>query len=922
MQPELILAISILIFLTIIFIIHLLLKFLITQNTAKVISQTKRVLLQIKVTKNSETGPLAAEQMFAALHGIFERKSFSDKFKGTSLQNHLSFEIASLKNNIYFFVQTPVELRDLVENQFYAQYPRVEIHEVEDFAADPHLDPAKLAMIELGLTKDQVFPIKTFPQFSDTIQGVSHDPLSAITSALSKIDNPEDQVWLQIMARPVADTWQNLGEKFTSQIKSGKDPNIKPTPFIKVIKVIFFPIIIIGKVLSFMLSTGADSETGDDPSAPEMTETQKKQNIAILEKSAKLGFEVKINALYFSPHATASSAKSKLQAVAGAFKQFNQTSLNGFKPKRPKTDTFFQKLLPQSVNLTNFKTRAFPPDSGFILNIEELATIFHLPNELVKTPNIAWVTSKKEEAPSNLPIEGQEDVTTLGITNFRNLREKFGIRLPDRKRHIYILGKTGMGKTTLLGNMIYDDIHAGKGLAYIDPHGDMAEEILSFVPSWRINDVIYFNPTDGDFPIGFNLLEYRHPSQKPLVVDAVVSVFKKQFGDSWGPRMEWVLMNTISALLDTPGTTLMGILRMYTDSHFREKIVANVKDPVAKEYWTSEFPRYNPNDIPVIVGPIQNKIGQFLSNPMMRNMLGQSKSSISLRDAMDEGKIIICNLSRGRLGENSMGLLGAMLVNKFQLEAMSRADIPEKDRKDFFLYVDEFQNFATDSFTVILSEARKYALGLCVANQYIAQMSDEVRDAVFGNVGSLITFQVGADDAEFMSRQFGEQIMPPDMADLGVGEIYVKMLVDMMPTTVFSAKTVWEPDKTKYPENSSKIVTVSRERYAIPRKIIEDKILKWSASTAAARAEDLVRTNKNRKKKGKPPIVIPGMTPKKFSPQNPQQGTPSTSKPDPAVAAQLKKQFGFDPKKFPDVPTPTAFGKPKPADKPTDSDKK
>ncbi|MCX6807806.1 MAG: type IV secretion system DNA-binding domain-containing protein [Patescibacteria group bacterium] len=882
-------------------------------ETKKFQAAKKRILLQIKVTKNAETGPVAAEQMLATLHGIYEKKRWNDKLHGDAVQDHLSFEIASIKNNIYFYVNVPEELKDFVENQFYAQYPRVEITEAPDYAKNiPEEHINRLAMINLILVKNDVLPIKTYNEFEDKAAGTMQDPLSAITATMNKIDNSDDQVWLQILARPIGDEWQKLGENWVNAVKAGKDPekSSDSNSLKKVFKIILFPLFILGHIISAMTAkkTEGGSDSGKERRA-EVSDTQQQQNVAILTKSAKLGYEVKINALYYSPYATSAGAKSKLQAVAGAFKQFNQTSLNGFEPKTPKKGIMKNPKTP-TENLQEYQQRSFfaKDRRRFILNIEELATIYHQPNQLVRTPNIVWVTSKKEEAPSNLPIEGEEGVTVLGVTNFRNLRKKFGIRLKDRKRHIYILGKTGMGKTTLLGNMIYGDIHSGKGLAYIDPHGDMAEEILEYIPSWRANDLVYFNPADTDYPIGFNLFEVRNEAQKPLVVSSVVSIFKKQFGDSWGPRMEWVLLNTISALLDSPGNTLLGILRMYTDESFRDRVVSQVRDPVAKDYWQNEFPNYNPRELPTIVGPIQNKVGQFLSSPVMRNMLGQPKSDLNLRDAMDSGKIIICNLSRGLLGENNMGLLGAMLVNKFQLDAMSRADTPPKDRRDFFLYVDEFQNFATEAFGVILSEARKYALSLCVANQYIGQMKDEVKEAVFGNVGSMITFQVGAEDAEFMVKQFGEQLLPGDLADLGVGEIYIKMLIDMMPSPVFSAKTIWDPDRLKYPEQIEKLRRISRERYAVPKSVIEEKILRWADNAAEARK---TAAPAHRQSGGNNPYAK-----KKYDnappheKNKPQQITPT----DPLVLERLKKlSHGAEsPKSFQTVSAPTSFGAPKP----------
>jgi hypothetical protein len=819
--------------------------------------ETPRVLLRIRVTKNTETGPIAAEQMLSALHGIFNEEAGAK-------QPHLSLEIAALGKEIFFFVETPEEFRELVEQQFYAQYPRIEINEVEDYAA-ADLQGKGIAAGELILSREEIFPIRRAASFADEVVGEQRDPLAAITSTLSRIDSPEDATWLQILIRPVNDDWQKRAEEYAAKVNAGEDPDAPPpgSPWPGIfVRILFFPIWFPFWLLKFLFVSGGEEAPAEEKEErPRVSEESTAQLTEIREKARKLGWKTRIRIVAIAAEGEA-VAKRKVAGVAGAFKQFTQTNLNGFRLETPSRPAGLfgrgKKSIPAEEVAESFRRREFPEGSGFVLNVEELATIYHQPNQLVRTPGISWVTSKKEEAPANLPLDGEDGLCLLGVTNFRNLKKKFGIRLNDRKRHIYILGKTGMGKTTLLGNMIYTDILEGKGLAYIDPHGDMADEMLEMIPPWRRNDVIVFDPSDADFPIGFNLLDCPNENQKPLVVSAVVASFKKQFGESWGPRMEWVLMNTIGALLDAGGQTILGILRMYTDEHYRDKIVEKIKDPVCRSYWREEFPNYNPRELPTIVGPIQNKVGQFLSSPLMRNMLGQPRGKFSIRQAMDEGKIIICNLSRGKLGETNMGLLGSLLVSKFQLEAMGRADIPAAQRKDFFLYVDEFQNFATDAFAVILSESRKYALSLCVANQYIAQMPDEVRESIFGNVGSLITFQVGADDAELMAKQFGEILLPADFAELGVGEVYLKMLVDMMPSPVFSAKTIWEPDARKlWPEGIAAVRKVSRERYAAPREDVVERIERWSASSSESQVEHFAKTSINRRKKGKDPLPVP-----------------------------------------------------------------
>ena len=438
------------------------------------------------------------------------------------------------------------------------------------------------------------------------------------------------------------------------------------------------------------------------------------------------------------------------------------------------------------------------------------------------------------------------DINTLAETNFRNQKCKFGIKTNDRSRHVYIIGKTGTGKTTLLENMAIQDIQSGKGVGIVDPHGEFAQKMLDFVPSNRVNDVIYFNPSDLDYPIAFNVIEKVDPDHRHLVASGLVGVFKKLWAESWGPRLEYLLRNAILALLDYPGSTLLGIMRILTDKTYRNKIVANLKDPVVKAFWVDEFTKYPDRFMAEAVAPIQNKVGQFLTSPLIRNIVGQTASAIDIRKAMDEKKIFIMNLSKGAIGEDNSALLGAMLITRLQLAAMSRVDIPEEERNNFYLYVDEFQNFATESFADILSEARKYRLNLILAHQYIAQMEEVVRDAVLGNVGTLISFRVGAYDAEYLEKEFNPEFNVQDIVNLGFANIYLKLMIDGMASRPFSAITIPSP---KPPEESykEKIIKISRERYATDRKEVEDKIAKWSGVIEMER-QDKTEIEENRMK--------------------------------------------------------------------------
>jgi hypothetical protein len=449
------------------------------------------------------------------------------------------------------------------------------------------------------------------------------------------------------------------------------------------------------------------------------------------------------------------------------------------------------------------------------------------------------------EQPQQQP-SANPNINFFAIANFRNQNKKFGIRLDDRRRHMYVIGKTGMGKTTLLENMVLNDIYAGHGVGLVDPHGDMAEKIIDFIPPKRINDIVYFNPADLDYPIGFNILETINPDHRHLVVSGLMGIFKKIWVDMWSSRMEYILNNTILALMDFPGTTLLGINRMLADAAYRRRVVNNTKDPVVKAFWMNEFASYNDRYQQEAVAPIQNKIGQFLSASVIRNIVAQVKSRINIREIMDNKKIFIMNLSKGRIGEDNSRLLGGMLITKLQLSAMERVDVPEEERKDFFLYVDEFQNFATESFANILSEARKYRLCLTVAHQYTEQLEEEVLSAVIGNVGSIITFRVGSTDAELLTKEFAPTFVETDLINLNKFNIYLKLMINGVASRPFSA-TALSP--IGFPTNSTeKVIKVSRERYAVPRDNIENKIARWSGMEIINTGNDdvdLIETDEN-----------------------------------------------------------------------------
>lgn len=440
-------------------------------------------------------------------------------------------------------------------------------------------------------------------------------------------------------------------------------------------------------------------------------------------------------------------------------------------------------------------------------------------------------------------MEQNKKINYFGLTSFRNEKKRFGIKQDDRRRHFYTIGKTGMGKSNLMENMAIQDIQNGNGIAYVDPHGEGAEKLLDFVPAERINDVVFFNPSDLDYPIAFNVMEKVDFKYRHLVAGGLMAVFKKVWPDVWSARMEYILSNAILALLEYPDSTLLGVNRMLADPDYRAKVVAAVTDPIVKSFWVTEYSRYTQRYEIEATAAIQNKVGQFVSNALIRNIIGQSKSTIDMRKIMDEQKILILDLSKGRIGEDNSRLLGALLITKLQLAAMSRVDIPESERKDFYLYVDEFQNFATESFASILSEARKYRLCLIVGHQYINQMDEMVRDAVFGNVGTMAVFRVGAEDAEFLEKEFSPHFTAEDLVNLAKYNIYLKLMIDGIASHPFSAQTL-EPPQPLKDSNRERIINASRGTYSIPRQAVEESINAWTqngktdASATSAKPQD------------------------------------------------------------------------------------
>ncbi len=764
-------------------------------NRLKVLN-VDSVLLMLEIPRANDKKELAAEQLFASLHGILRDKT---ELKGTGgIQEHLSFEIVSTGGQIRFYVWVPKSLQNFVEGQIYAQYPTVQIYRMSDDYVDNREKYPVIYEAELTLTENEALPIKTFENFEV-------DPLAGITGTLAKL-NPDnsEELWIQILTRPIPDDWhKKTTDRWVRKVKSGSRAfttgGIDWTWLVTALGALIAP-----------PAGGANGEK------KELSERDKTRIAKAEEKATKLGYEVKIRLAYLGSDQT--NAKLNMQALVGTFKQYNSTNLNGFKLTG---GSFRQEELDQ------YKLRQFR-ESGFILNISELASVYHLPHTSVETPNIVWASSKTAEPPAKLPLitghpDQDKDVSAFGLTNFRGINHQFGMLRKDRSRHVYIIGQTGAGKSGMLELFALSDVFYNQGYCIIDPHGDFAINNLRFVPESRIDDVVYFNPADVDYPVAFNPLELSDPSRKPNVCSEVIGVLKRMFGDSWGPRLEHILRYTLLALLDRPETTLLDISRILTDKDFRKETLDYCKDVTVLQFWKHEFGQWNEKQVNESIAPVLNKVGAFTANPIIRNIIGQPKSSFDVRKIMDEGKILAVNLSKGLIGEDNAAILGAFLVTKVQLAAMSRSDIPDvKDRRPFYLYVDEFQNFATDSFAVILSEARKYGLNLTVANQYISQMTDSVRDAVFGNVGTTISFRVSADDAPILAKQFEPTFDQSDLIQMNNRNFVISMIINGEKVPAFSATTLSLP--TTPQDNFDRIVESSRKNYARDRSVVEAEI--------------------------------------------------------------------------------------------------
>lgn len=708
-------------------------------------------ILELRVPRDSEISWESTAQMLANLTGNFRFDKYGKLFRRISPS--MTLEIATINQSIKFFVVLPTSLRAFFESQLISQYPLAVAVEAENYLTQ-WFDQSYVLAGQLTLAKPAYYPIKTMKDFDASL-----DPMSSVLGVMSKAQ-ADEKILVQLNLSAASSGWSSSGKSLLNP------PKVEGQTPVKI--------------------AGA-SLIEDKISQPVFTS----------------GIRVLVGA------STEPQAKVLLDSIAGSFGSYAQGEGNAFKLNRPTA-----RKKKKFMHAVYYRTSDQVP-TGHVLSTKEISSIWHLPSKNLSTlQNLSWGTSVLSESPENLPTAESSERDTInffGRTEHKNQIKTFGIKHVDRRRHFYVVGKSGTGKSTLIANMAINDIRNRQGLAVVDPHGDLCDILLDYIPSYRVNDVIYFDPSDQTRTFVINPLEVKNEAQKELVASGIVGIFKKLFAFSWGPRLEHILRNTILTLVNVPDSSFMDVPRILTDKAFRAEKLKYIDDPVLLRFWRDEIDNVQPRQLEEAVAPILNKVGQFLSSKTIRNVVGRPKSTIDLEEVMNSGKILLLNLSQGYLGEDSAALLGAMIITKIQIAAMNRVSMKEEDRKDFFLYVDEFQNFATESFAKILSEARKYRLCLTMANQFMTQVPEDIRNAILGNVGSLVTFLVSAQDGPILSREFSDIYKESEFTSLANFQVLLRLLIDGHASRPFFANTLPLPrSKT---ERREKVIEQSRAKY-------------------------------------------------------------------------------------------------------------
>lgn len=731
-------------------------------------------LLQVALPRDNEIKIDAAEQLFGSFSSIYHGSRFSFLHPKPSL----TFEIVGMPGDIRYYVSTPNKFRDFIEKQINGAYPDAEIREVgekgslkEGFVIGNDYNifakDAKVAFCSLRTKEEDFMPIKLY-------KDLATDPMSSITSTLAKMTEGEGAA-IQIVITPAESKWKKLGRDHISHTKKHE----------------------------------SNPETAKYSTDPKELE-------GIENKIGKPGFDTVVRIVVSSStHESAEAHLSNIEHAFGQFEGLNHFTKNKHRNKKAFMDEFIYRYLPKKAGQTG------------VLTSEELATIFHFPNKAITTPNIFWVTSKRAPAAANIATEG----LYLGKSSYRGLSRDVYIGDDDRRRHMYIIGKTGTGKTEFLKQMINQDIKNGKGVGVIDPHGDLIEDILQSIPPERAEDVILFDPSDTNRPMGVNMLEADTEEEKHYVVSSIVGLMYKLYDPNKtgiiGPRFEHAIRNAMLTVMSVPGSTFIEVVRALTDSKFVQELLPYVQDPIVRRYWTDQIAQTSDFHKSETLDYIVSKFGRFVTNKTMRNIIGQSQSAFNMRDVMDNQKILLINLSKGKIGEENSSFLGLILVPKILIAAMSRQNMAMDQRKDFYLYVDEFQNFATPDFAQILSEARKYRLDLIVANQFIGQMEEEVKNAIFGNVGTLASFRVGVTDANYLQHEFQPTFSEGDLINIDRFNCYMRSVVNGEPVPPFSLDTTKDMTAEKAamnPRVSELIKELSRLKYGKDVNVIEQVI--------------------------------------------------------------------------------------------------
>ncbi len=714
----------------------------------------EHTLLEVRTSRDSLQTAEAAVQIFAT----FPKLRDAIWHKALGRNEHMSFEIVVVNQTVSFQVYLPTRLVEYMKSVFVASYPEALVNPL---GVDPVSDAFSAFQVQspqLHLTLGSLSLKNNQYLPLKTYQEFREvDPLSSLIATLSKT-NPEERIVFQVVVSNTGDGWKNSGYK-------------------------------------------------------QITDAHP-QKAFIEQKLSQTGLKTSIRAAVLAPDKQRSQLL--LDSIASSIQSITQSEGNRFVLR--KSYVLKKQFLQIMVQ------RRFSLGSSQHLTTNELATLYHFPTkQLVGIPNIAWGKQLLGEPPEELPVIYRDmdpilkdEINPYARTEYKNTSMIYGVKRADRRRHMYVIGKTGTGKSTLLANMAINDLKRNEGLCVIDPHGDLVETLLNYIPSHRINDVIYFNPADGERTVKINLFEGENVVHRELIASGIVSIFQKLYSYSWGPRLEYILRNALLTLLKSEEAKMSDILDLLTNKKFRDKVVEKLEDPILSSFWKYEFNTLTEKQRNDQIASILNKVGQFVSSPLVRNVVNTTKSSFSIEEVMSQGKILIVNLSQGQLGEDNATLLGAMLITKIQLAAMNRVNVPEEERRDFYLYVDEFQNFATDSFIKILSEARKYRLNLILANQYIAQIPEEVQKAIFGNCGNIVSFVMGADDAAVFQREYGEKYTHEDLVALGRYQIINKISIDNVVSNPFPAQTL--SMATSNNKNRDKVIRVSRERYATKRQ--------------------------------------------------------------------------------------------------------